>query len=287
MTRPTDIAAAPPWVAGDSALAADLRAWLHAAGAGPADQPSVCWLLAHAEAEQADALLQSKTGLRPIAGSLVIDATPAAAAVSRARAKALGALGIDCLDLALIPGGDRGRGIAAFAVGCEEGAWTRAQPWLQALARGCAGPGADPVAVVRAGGPGAGRVALDAHRILAAGTAQAVAEALVLTQALQADAGRVAAAMGGGFAASVALARFGPPAPGEHPRPGFDVPVSAWSDALGAALDQAHALGCALPLTALVAQQLNALVGAGLGEADLAVLREVLERMRAPRESRA
>lgn len=287
MIRPTDIAAAPPWVAGESALAADLRAWLLAAGTGPADRPSACWLLAHAEAAQADGLLQSTTGPRPVAGSLVIDATPAAAAVSRARAKALGALGIDCLDLALIPGGDRRRGIAAFAVGGEEAACTRAQPWLQALARGCAGPGAEPVAVVRAGGPGASRVALDAHRILAAGTAQAVAEALVLTQALQADAGRVAAAMAGGFAASEALARLGPPAPGLRPCPDADVPVSAWSHALGAVLDEAHARGCALPLTALVAQQLNALVGAGLGVADLAALREVLERMRAPREPRA
>jgi 2-hydroxy-3-oxopropionate reductase len=111
-----------------------------------------------------------------------------------------------------------------------------------------------------------------------------VAEALALTRALHADTGRVAAAMAGGFAASQVLADLGPGAGGRADGgPGRTGPsVDEGAAALGAVLDDAHALGCALPLTALVAQQLNALAGAGLGQSDLAALGELLARMRAP-----
>jgi len=48
---------------------------------------------------------------------------------------------------------------------------------------------------------------------------------------------------------------------------------------VGIVLDLAHEMGLPLPAAALVKQQLNALMGAGQGEADFSALITVLERM--------
>lgn len=275
------ISIAAPWLAGEGALADRLRGWLDAEGVEFAGREAGTWLLAARDADAVDALLDGGD-TRPVSGTLVIDATPAPVARLRARAAALAERGVDWIDLALIAAGTGPAG--ALACGGAQRTFDRARPLLEALVRGSAKSEGVAPPLLRVGEAGASRVALDGHRVIVAGTAQAVAEALALTRALHADTGRVAAAMAGGFAASQVLADLGPDAGGradggpERIGPSVDEGAGA----LGAVLDDAHALGCALPLTALVAQQLNALAGAGLGQSDLAALGELLARMRAP-----
>jgi 3-hydroxyisobutyrate dehydrogenase-like beta-hydroxyacid dehydrogenase len=48
---------------------------------------------------------------------------------------------------------------------------------------------------------------------------------------------------------------------------------------LGIVLNEAHKLGMALPATALAAQLMNALVGAGGGDRDSSALIEILEKL--------
>jgi 2-hydroxy-3-oxopropionate reductase len=108
-------------------------------------------------------------------------------------------------------------------------------------------------------------------------TVEAVAEALTLARRLGADASRVRAALAGGFAASRILDVQGTRMLSRD----FATiaPASVYADALGRMVDEAHALGLDLPGTALVAQQVNALVGAGEGGLDSSALVCVLERM--------
>jgi 2-hydroxy-3-oxopropionate reductase len=266
-------------VIGDTPHAGDLRAWLRAAGVEPADSMAECWVVALQDCAEVDALLRpDDLAARP---SLVIDATPAPVAGLRARERRLAGLGIECVDLACVPTAD-GQ-VAALVVGGDPAACDRARPWLDALARGSASPGGGAVAVTRVGAAGASAVALDCHRILMVGTAQAVAEARVLAHALEADVARVAAAMAGGFAASEALARLCRAGSPGGAQTGCGPSLGACSRDLGALLDEAHAAGCALPLTAVVAQHVGALAGSGQAHDDLSALGEALERLRARR----
>ena len=83
--------------------------------------------------------------------------------------------------------------------------------------------------------------------------------------------------LAGGFAASHVLDVHGSRMLSRDFSPGLMAGTHA--DALGVVVDEAHALGLDLPGSALVAQQLNALVGAGEGALDSSALVKVLERM--------
>ena len=195
---------------------------------------------------------------------LVVDLGTFAPHDVQAVAARLAALGVDMLDVAQVEGGD---GVPALRVGGSAPAFERARPLLARI-------GGD---VRHVGALGAGRVVAGCHRMVEALTVEAVAEALTLARRLGADASRVRSALAGGFAASRILDVQGARMLARDFATG--APAGLHADALGRMVDEAHALGLDLPGTALVAQQLNALVGAGEGGLDSSALVCVLERM--------
>ncbi len=239
--------------------------------AAPAALAQGCDLLltALASPAEADALLAGFDGLAraSLQHLLVVDLGALAPREVQAVAARLSAFGIDLLDVAQVDravGGSAGIGLRA---GGSVDAFERARPLLSLV-------DAD---VRHVGAVGAGRVVAGCHRIVEALTLEAVAEALTLARRLGADAARVRAALAGGFAASHVLDVHGSRMLSRDFSLGLMAGTHA--DALGVVVDEAHALGLDLPGSALVAQQLNALVGAGEGALDSSALVKVLERM--------
>ena len=260
---------------------------LLAAGAAwsptPAGLAAGCDLLLTALASPADAetLLGGFEGVAQDRRQrlLVVDFGTLAPREVQAVAARLSAIGVDLLDVAQVDPGDasaagggardgvRVEARVGLRVGGSAAAFERAQPVLSRL-------GSD---VRHVGAIGAGRVVAGCHRVVEALNLEAVAEALTLARRLGADAARVRAALAGGFAASHALDVHGARMLARDFAPGLRAGTHA--DALGVVIDEAHALGLDLPGTALVAQHLNALVGAGDGALDSCALVKVLERM--------
>ncbi len=215
-----------------------------------------------ASAADVDALLAGPAGAPAVspAAPLVVDMGTLAPREVRAAAGRLAALGIDMLDVVQVADG-------ALRVGGDVAAFERARPLLSLL-------GSD---LQRVGAIGAGRAVGCCHLIVETLTTEAVAEALTLARRLGADPARVRAALAGGFAASHVLDVHGARMLSRDFTPALEAGVAA--DALGVVVDEAHALGLDLPGSALVAQQLNALVGAGDAALDSSALVKVLERM--------
>jgi len=127
------------------------------------------------------------------------------------------------------------------------------------------------------GASGAGQVTKACNQLALCVTAQGVAEALTLAAANGLDPERVRKVMAGGVAASRVLDLFGARMAARDFGPGID--ARFYHKDVGIVLDLAHEMGLPLPAAALVKQQLNALMGAGQGEADFSALITVLERM--------
>jgi 2-hydroxy-3-oxopropionate reductase len=217
----------------------------------------------------ADALLDGLDGAAHASPQrlLVVELGTLAPRQVQALAERLSALGIDLLDVAQVDLAEGAAGGIGLRAGGSTTAFERALPVLSLI-------GAD---VRHVGAIGTGRVVAGCHRIVEAVTVEAVAEALTLARRLGADAARVRAALAGGFAASHVLDVHGARMLSRAFVPGLAAGTHA--DALGMVVDEAHALGLDLPGSALVAQQLNALVGAGDGALDSSALVKVLERM--------
>ena len=205
-------------------------------------------------------------GARP--GALVIDLSTISPQASREFARRLAERGVDMLD-APVSGGEASAidGTLSVMVGGGDAALARARPLLDVIGS----------TVVHVGEHGAGQVAKSCNQIITSVTIEAVAEALTLARRLGADPGRVRAALGGGFAASSALEQQGARMIARDFSPGLRAAVHARD--LGIVIDSAHALGLDLPASAIAAQQLNALVGAGEGDLDTSAMIKVLERM--------
>jgi len=201
-------------------------------------------------------------------GTLVVDMSTHSPQAARAFALRLGERGIDMLDAPV--SGDEAAAIAgtlSIMVGGPATVFERARVLLERMGSH----------VVHVGDHGAGQVAGACGQMMAAVTQQAVAEALTLARRLGVDPGRVRAALGGGFAASRALETQGARMLERNFDAGFRACLHGKD--LGIVIDAAHALGLDLPATAVVAQQFNALVGAGEGDLDSSAVIKVLERM--------
>ncbi len=239
--------------------------------AAPAALAQGCDLLlaAFATPAEADVLLAGFDGAAHGSSQrlLVVELGTLAPREVQALSARLSALGIDLLDVAQVDLADVSAGGIGLRVGGSAAAFERVLPVLSLIA-------AD---IRHVGAIGSGRVVAGCHRIVEALTVEAVAEALTLARRLGADAARVRAALAGGFAASHVLDVHGARMLSRAFAPGLAAGTHA--DALGVVVDEAHALGLDLPGSALVAQQLNALVGAGDGALDSSALVKVLERM--------
>lgn len=205
-------------------------------------------------------------GLRP--GSVIVDMSTIAPSATRALAAEIARRGAEMLD-APVSGGETGaiNATLSIMVGGSPAVFERVRPYFECLGKN----------IVLVGDNGAGQVAKACNQIVAAVTIEAVGEALSFARKNGVDAGRVREALLGGFAASRILEVHGKRMLDNDFRPGFKARLHQKD--LRIVAEAAQQLGLALPATALVAQHLNALVGAGDGELDSSALVKVLERM--------
>ena len=204
--------------------------------------------------------------LRP--GQVIVDMSTISPAATRRIAQELSTRGAEMLD-APVSGGETGAIQASLSimVGGKEKTFQRVKPLFDVLGQN----------IVHVGDHGAGQVAKACNQIVAGVTIQAVSEALAFARRNGVDAAKVRAALMGGFAGSRILEVHGQRMLDNDFKPGFKVKLHQKD--LRIVMQDAHQLGIGLPAAALVAQQLNALMGSGDGELDSAALVKVIERM--------
>lgn len=199
---------------------------------------------------------------------LFVDMSTIAPAVSRRVSEALIAKQAEALD-APVSGGVVGAegGTLSIMVGGSEAAFERAAPIFQALGKN----------IVRIGEAGAGQVAKACNQVVVAQTIQAVAEALTLARKCGVDPGKVRDALLGGFAQSRILDLHGKRILDRNFAPGFRMELHRKD--LNIALQTAREEGVSLPATAIVAEQMNALIAQGDGKKDHSALALLAERL--------
>lgn len=201
-------------------------------------------------------------------GTVVIDHSTIAPAVTRQIAARLAERGIEMLDCP-VSGGTRGAQAATLSimVGGKAEVLQRARPLLEKLGS----------AITHIGGHGAGQVAKACNQIVQVVNIQGIAEALLFARANEVDPGTVVAALQKGFAGSRMLDLMGPKMATRDFAAGIEARLHHKD--YGLIVDAARDAGLAMPAVALVAQQLNALMGQGWGTDDTSSLLRVLEAM--------
>ena len=142
---------------------------------------------------------------------------------------------------------------------------TRLQPIFEVLGK----------TIVRVGEVGAGQVAKACNQMVMVAAIEACAEAARLAEAAGVDFAKVRSAMLGGSAGSRVLEVFGGRMAAREFAPGVEARLHHKDYAL--LMDEAVKIGVALPVSAAVWQQLNALMGSGWGRDDSSSLLRVLE----------
>jgi 3-hydroxyisobutyrate dehydrogenase-like beta-hydroxyacid dehydrogenase len=200
------------------------------------------------------------------ADSVVIDHSTISPAVTRDIAQQLAARGIHMLDCP-VSGGTRGAQAATLSilVGGKAEVLARARPLLSVLGK----------AITHIGDHGAGQVAKACNQIVQVVTIQGIAEALLFARAQGVDCATLVTALGQGFAGSKMLDLMGPKMASRDFAAGIEARLHHKD--YGLIVDAAREAGLGMPATALVAQQLNALVGQGWGTDDTSSLLRVLE----------
>jgi 2-hydroxy-3-oxopropionate reductase len=203
-------------------------------------------------------------------GSIVVDMSTISPAATRSIAARLAQRGVRMLD-APVSGGDIGArdGTLSIMVGGPAQAFERVKPLFDVLGQN----------IVHIGDHGAGQVCKACNQIVVGQTIAGVGEALLLAEAAGVDGARVREALLGGFAGSRILEVHGRRMLEGDYAPGFKAALHQKD--MRIVQEAAHALGLALPGTALVAQLLNALVGHGDGELDSAALHLAQRRLNA------
>ncbi len=201
-------------------------------------------------------------------GAVVVDMSTISPVATRRFAAELATRGAEMLD-APVSGGEVGAVNATLSimVGGKPAVFERVKPYFEAMGKN----------IVLVGDNGAGQVAKACNQIVVAVTIEAVSEALTFARKNGVDAGKVRDALMGGFAGSKILEVHGKRMLDNDFKPGFKARLHQKD--LKIVIDTAHQLGLALPGTALVAQHLNALMGAGDGELDSSAIVKVVERM--------
>ncbi len=203
-------------------------------------------------------------GLAP--GSVVVDMSTIAPGDAREIAAALAARGIHFLD-APVSGGEQGAIHATLAImaGGDAAVLERVRPLLLRLGK----------TVVHIGDNGAGQVAKACNQMIMVAAIQACAEAMHLAAASGVDTSRLREALLGGSAGSRVLEVMGERMAERDFAAGIEARLHHKD--FGILLAEAHALGAPLPVAAQVGQQLNALMGQGMGKDDTSSLLRVLE----------
>jgi 2-hydroxy-3-oxopropionate reductase len=244
---------------------AEAVAPLVAAGAQQGDSPAACArgaravLICVSDTPDVEEVVLGPNGVSHGAapGTVVVDMSTISPIATRRLAVTLAEQGIEMLDAPL--SGGEGGAIAAtlsIMVGGKAAVFERMRPVFECLGKN----------IVHVGDHGAGQVAKMANQIVAAGTIAAVAEALALARANGVDAGKVRAALLGGFAYSKVLEVHGQRMLDGNYAPGFRTRLHRKD--LAIVRDVARALGVDLPVAALSLAQLESLIERGDGDLD-------------------
>ena len=203
-------------------------------------------------------------GLRP--DSILVDCSTIAPEAARRIAGRLAEKGIHMLD-APVSGGAQGAIDATLAImaGGEAAVLERVRPLLECLGK----------RIVHIGPNGAGQVAKACNQMIMVAAIQAAAEAMRLAAASGVDCGKVCEALAGGSAGSRVLDVMGQRMVERNFAAGIEARLHHKD--YGLVLEAARKSGVPVPLTAAVAQQLNALMALGWGKDDTASLLRVLE----------
>ena len=201
-------------------------------------------------------------------GLIFIDMSTIAPAAARSIAARLGERGVAMLD-APVSGGEIGaiNATLTIMVGGDQAVFEKAKPLFASLGK----------TATWIGDHGAGQVAKACNQILTGVGVAAVAEAFTLAKKSGVDPARVREALLGGFAYSRILENHGQRMLDGNFKPGF----KAWMHQkdLRIVMNEAHALGLALPNTAATSQMYNALVGTGRGEDDSISILQLLMQL--------
>jgi 2-hydroxy-3-oxopropionate reductase len=199
-------------------------------------------------------------------GSLAIDMSSIAPAVSKKIGAACDEKGIEFLD-APVSGGEAGAiaGSLAIMAGGKKEAFDRAEPLFSALGK----------SAVLCGGHGAGNIVKLANQIIVAANIEAVSEALVFARKAGVDPGVAFEAIRGGLAGSKVLEAKAPMMIEGNFQPGFRLRLHQKD--LANALVTAKEEGIPLPVAALLQQIVTALVVRGNGDLDHSAIARFLE----------
>jgi len=203
-------------------------------------------------------------GMAP--GSVLVDCSTIAPDVARRIAGQLAGKGIHMLD-APVSGGEQGAKDATLAImaGGDAAVLERVRPLLERLGQ----------RIVHIGPNGAGQVAKACNQMIMVAAIEAVAEAMHLAKAAGVDPAKVKQALAGGSAGSRVLDIMGQRMVDRDFSAGIEARLHHKD--YGLVLAAARQSGVPLPLTASVAQQLNALMALGYGKDDTSSLLRVLE----------
>ena len=201
-------------------------------------------------------------------GTLVIDMSSIAPAVSQRIGEACAEKGVGFLD-APVSGGEPMAisGDLAIMVGGTQDDFDRAVPLFEVMGKSW----------VLCGECGAGNTTKLANQIIVAANIEAVAEALVLSRKAGLDPQKVFEAIRGGLAGSNVLNAKGPMMIEGNFNPGFRIRLHQKD--LRNALLTASELGVPLPATALIQQMVGALVNDGKGESDHSAIANFIESL--------
>lgn len=248
---------------------AEAVAPLVAAGARRGDSPAACArgasavLICVSDTPDVEEVVLGPNGVLHGAapGTVVVDMSTISPIATRRLAATLAEQGIEMLD-APVSGGEAGAMAATLSimVGGKAAVFERMRPVFECLGKN----------IVHVGDHGAGQVAKMANQMVAAGTIAAIAEALALARADGVDAGKVRAALLGGFAYSKVLEVHGQRMLDGNYAPGFRTRLHRKD--LAIVRDVARELGVDLPVAALSLAQLESLIERGDGDLDSAAL---------------
>jgi len=207
-------------------------------------------------------------------GLIHVDMSTISPAIARDVARRLGERGVATLD-APVSGGVAAAKTASLTifVGGDQAVFERARPLLACLGK----------SIFHMGPSGTGQVTKLANQIAQLACLQGAAEALLFAREQGAHSGRVREAIMTGYGASRMLDVLGKKMVERDFAAG--IVAALHHKDIGIALELAHEAGLALPVTAQVMQQLNALMGSGFGEQDSSSLLLVLEQMRGRTDS--
>jgi 2-hydroxy-3-oxopropionate reductase len=203
-------------------------------------------------------------------GTVLIDMSSISPVVTRRLAAQAAEHGATLLD-APVSGGDIGaiQGTLSIMVGGDAAALERVRPILNAMG--------SPERVIHIGDSGAGQICKVCNQMAIGGALAVVSELMALATKAGVDPAKVRQALLGGFAASRVLEVHGERILKKNFKPGFR--AGLYNKDMGIAMETARSNQVPVPVSAVVAQLVGAMIAAGRADDDYSGLAQVLFEM--------